>query len=300
MIRTTKNIEKADVITHSGTFHGDDVLATVILNRALGDITVYRAIEVPQDVDENVIVYDIGFGKFDHHQEGEDRKRENGVPYAACGLIWKEFGKKIVANTLNPELVWNIIDKELIQPVDAVDNGVMPTVMYPTQPMHFSKIISKFNPSWEGVKSYDVAFENAVVFAGIVFDYVLADAISRAKAQKIVEKAIELSRGHIMVLSQNVPWNDVVLSSTNKKAMEIQFVVYPSKRGGYNWRCVSSSIGDFRQRKNVPLEWRGLHGKALQKVTGVKTARFCHPKGFIGGAETLEDAIKMAKIAVDA
>ena len=111
MIRTTKILEEADVITHSGTFHGDDVLATVILNRALGDITVYRAIEVPKNVGKNVIVYDIGLGKFDHHQKDEDRKRENGVPYAACGLIWKEFGKKIVANTVNPELVWNIIDK---------------------------------------------------------------------------------------------------------------------------------------------------------------------------------------------
>ena len=300
MIRTTKVLKDANVITHGGKFHGDDVLATVILDRALGDITVYRAIEEIQDVDGDAIVYDVGLGRFDHHQKDENRKRENGVPYAACGLIWKEFGKRIVENTLNPELVWNIIDKELIQPVDAIDNGVMPSVMYPAQHMHFSKMISKFNPRWEVDGNYDIAFENAVVFAGIVFDYVLADAISRIKAQKFVEEAIELSRGHIMVLSKNVPWYDFVLSSTNKKAKEIQFVVYPSQREGYNWRCVPRSTNSYGKRKAVPYEWRGLYGTELQKVTGVKTATFCHPKGFIGGAETLEDTIKMVKIAVDA
>ena len=49
----------------------------------------------------------------------------------------------------------------------------------------------------------------------------------------------------------------------------------------------------------MPKEWRGLTGEELQKVTGVPDAVFCHPAGFIGGAETLEGAVEMAKRAVE-
>ena len=48
---------------------------------------------MPEDFDG--LVYDIGFGKYDHHQENR-RVRKNGVPYAAFGLLWEEFGSEIL------------------------------------------------------------------------------------------------------------------------------------------------------------------------------------------------------------
>ena len=39
--------------------------------------------------------------KFDHHQEGWNEKRGNGIPYATTGLIWKEYGKKITDSALS-------------------------------------------------------------------------------------------------------------------------------------------------------------------------------------------------------
>ena len=103
-----------------------------------------------------------------------------------------------------------------------------------------------------------------------------------------------------MVLDQFVPWQEFIFASANKKAEEVQFVVFPSNRGGYNWQCVPDALGSFGQRKPVPTEWRGLRGKDLQELTGVQTASFCHPAGFIGGADTLEDALALAKLAVEA
>lgn len=299
MIKTTKIAEQANAITHSGTFHADEVLATVILSKLVGDISVYRTFQVPEEVSKGVIVYDIGFGEFDHHQKGGNGTRENGVPYAACGLIWKEFGHKIVAETCNPELVWNLIDRNLIQGVDATDNGTIPKADYPAQAMSFSQTISEFNPNWDSNESADDAFFKAVIFAEIVFDNFCENAVSKAKAQQIVDKAIEMSEGHIMVLHQFVPWQDFIFASNNEKADEIQFVVFPSNRGGYNWQCVPDALGSFGQRKPVPTEWKGLRDSDLQKVTGVNTASFCHPAGFIGGAETLVDAIALAKLAVE-
>ena len=299
-ITITKDIDAATAITHSGTFHADEVMATVILQRAYGNITLCRTNKVPENLKDDIIVYDVGFGTFDHHQNGGNGVRENGVPYAACGLIWKAFGRKIVADTCNPELVWSIIDRDLIQGIDACDNGVIPKSSYPAQEMTFSAIISRFNPNWDSNEDSDEAFADAVAFAKIVFRNTLEDAISKAKAQKLVEQAIEKSEGHIMVLDQFVPWQEYIFSSTNPKAGEVQFVVYPSNRGGYHWQCVPDELGGFGQRKTVPAEWKGLNGYNLQQVTGVDTAIFCHPAGFIGGAETFADAYALAKKAVEA
>lgn len=300
MIKTTKTMEQATVVTHGGIFHADEVLATVILSKVLGDITVLRTFKVPEVLSDNVIVYDIGFGRFDHHQKGGNGARENGVPYAAVGLIWKEYGHQIVENTANPELVWELIDRDLIQGVDATDNGAMPKPESELSNMSFSNIISGFNPTWDSNEDSDEAFIKAVEFAETVFENTLKNATAKAKAQKIVEEAIEKSQEHIMVLEQFVPWQEFVFSSENAKASEVQFVVFPSNRGGYNWQCVPDMLGGFGQRKTVPSEWRGLSGENLQRVTGVPTANFCHSAGFLGSAETFKGAYALAKIAVEA
>lgn len=300
MISTTKNAAQANAITHGGTFHADEVLATVILSKVFKDLVVCRLFKIPSGVNEGVIVYDIGLGELDHHQKGGNGFRANDVPYAACGLIWKKFGHEIVADTCDPEFVWNLIDSSLIQGVDATDNGMMPKADYPAQNMSFSQVISSFNPNWDSDEDADVAFAKAVAFAEIVFDNALANAISKAKAKEIVEKAIEESKGHIMVLNQFVPWQGCIFASDKKQADEVWFVVFPSNRGGYNWQCVPDALGSFGQRKSVPNEWKGLDASALQKITGVATASFCHPAGFIGGASNLEDAIALATIAVKA
>lgn len=297
----TTNVFDANLITHGGVFHADEVLATVILKKVFGDITVCRTFKVPEEgLADNVIVYDIGFGKYDHHQKGGNGSRENGVPYAAVGLIWKDYGHKVVANTCNPNFVWDLIDRELIQGVDAMDNGKMPKADYPAQVMSFSQTISVFNPNWDSDMSADEAFAKAVEFAEIVFDNVLANTESKAKAQSIVDEAIDHSEGHIMVLDQFVPWQEFIFSSESDKADDVQFVVFPSNRGGYNWQCVPDTLGGFGQRKSVPTEWKGLLDLELQNVTGITTASFCHPAGFIGGAETLEDALALARIAAEA
>ena len=52
---------------------------------------------MPEEYDG--IVFDIGRGRYDHHQR-DSRVRENGVPYAAFGLLWEELGGEILGGTL--------------------------------------------------------------------------------------------------------------------------------------------------------------------------------------------------------
>lgn len=298
-ITITKDPSKANAITHSGVFHADEVFATVILSKLVNNLTVLRTFKVPADINDNVLIYDIGGGKFDHHQKGGNGARENGVPYSSCGLIWKEYGHQIVATFRNPDLVWDIVDKDIIQSIDAIDNGVLPKLDYPARVMSLSATISSFNPNWDSTDNHDDCFLKAVEFAEIIFNNVLETSASKARAQDIVENAIKISINQIMILHKFVPWQDFLLNSTNPDADKILFVIYPSNRGGFNWQCVPDEVSGFGQRKPVPKEWRGLNGEELQKVTGVSTATFCHPSGFIGGATTLSGAIELAKISIN-
>ena len=297
-IRITEDITKATAITHSGIFHADEVMATYLLSKVYSEVVVYRTFKVPDNAPKNAIIYDIGHGRFDHHQVGGNGARFNGIPYSSCGLIWKKYGSEIVSHVSNANYVWKTIDKELISGIDAIDNGVFPKTDYPTNIMSISGIISSFNPAWDNQEeSSDDAFLKAVFFAGIVFENVFKRAISTAKAEEIIEEAIEKSQNHIMILEKFAPWQDFIFSSENPKASDIWYIVFPSLRGGYNFQCVPDVIGGNGQRKPIPTLWRGLRDEELQKVTGVKTATFVHPAGFIGGALTQEDAIKLAEIS---
>lgn len=296
----TKDLTLANAFTHTGVFHADEVMATAILLKSRGELNLMRTFKVPEDISEDVIVYDIGGGKYDHHQKGGNGARENGVPYSSAGLLWQEFGHEIVADSVNPELVWNLVDRDLISGIDAADNGKLPQVDYPVQGMSLYQVISGFNPTWDSTEDKDAAFVKAVEFALTVLDNSLASAYSKALAQDIVEEGIEDAEGQIMILDRFVPWQDFVFASENTKAEEILFVVFPALRGGFNCQCVPDTLGGKGQRKPLPESWRGLPQEELRETSGVGTALFCHPGGFMCSAETQEDAIKMAKLAMEA
>lgn len=289
-----------EVMTHGGTFHADEVMATAILVRTFGTISVSRVFNVPEDLPEESIVYDIGGGRFDHHQKGGNGMRENEVPYSSAGLIWKEFGPQILKDTLNPEKIWRIADSMLIQGIDAVDNGSLPKTDYPASPMSISRIISMMNPRYDETVSSDEKFAEAVELAGKILDMVIQDAVSTVSAEQIVEEAIESADGAIMVLSMFVPWQSCLLHSDNLKAQKILYVIFPSNRGGYNCQAVPDKPGSTSQRKALPESWRGLSGLQLQEMTGVQSATFCHNAGFMCGAATLDDAVALAKLACEA
>ena len=92
MINITKNINEAQFVTHAGNFHADDVFSTVFLEKLYDNITIIRLKEYIDD--NSKIAYDIGLGKFDHHQKNYDKKRENGIHYCSFGLLWQEYGLK--------------------------------------------------------------------------------------------------------------------------------------------------------------------------------------------------------------
>ena len=111
-----EQIKKKDAraFTHGGKFHADDVFSSALLLYLNPQITITRGNRVPEGYDG--IVFDIGRGRYDHHQR-DSRVRENGVPYAAFGLLWEELGGEILGGTLAQRF-----DEEFVQPLDNNDN----------------------------------------------------------------------------------------------------------------------------------------------------------------------------------
>lgn len=265
-----------NAFTHAAKFHADDVFSTAFLQMIKPDIQVRRGLEVPEDFDG--IVYDIGRGKFDHHQE-EKEYRENGCPYAAFGLLWREFGTILVGEEEAKQF-----DENFIQPLDETDNTGCHNVL--------SEIIEEFNPTWDSEESYDQAFWQAVAFCRQILENHFEKVEGIWRARDFVLQEMERGDGQVLVLSRYVPWKSYVIGSGYK------YVVYPSNRGGYSAQGVPADGKGNALLCDFPAEWCGKEAEELVGITGLATVRFCHPGGFLLSAQTQEDAVAAARMAI--
>lgn len=155
----------AKFITHAGSFHADDVMATVLLEILYEDISLARVAEIDEK-DTDAFVYDIGLGNYDHHQDDKVR-RDNGIAYSSVGLIWRDYGIKILDKLGIQDYIEDYfydIDDQIIMPIDALDNGEGERIS-----MTISSVISISNPFWNSPISGDEAFLKSVDFMRMVF-----------------------------------------------------------------------------------------------------------------------------------
>lgn len=273
---------KADLqqgFTHGGVFHADDVFSTALLKLLNPDIRISRGFLVPKDF--TGIVYDIGGGKYDHHQK-DSRVRGNNIPYAAFGLLWEEFGQNLLCRE-DAET----FDACFIQPMDQSDNTGAYNVL--------SLAISDFLPTWQEQSGQtDEAFWKAVDFAKGILERRLRQIRADRDAYEIVyQKASQCSDG-ILYLEQIVPWKDALQDHEK----DILYVIYASVRGGYNIQAVPDREDKSALRRPFPPSWRGASPQELQNITGIYDLTFCHMSGFLSVAETLEGAYSAARLAM--
>ncbi len=254
--------------THGGRFHADDVFSTALLEILNPDFKVTRGFEVPENFEG--IVYDIGFGEFDHHQD--DREiRPNGVPYAALGLIWREFGNRLLDDNQA-----RLFDENFIQPLDICDNtGKQDSLC---------DAIGVFNPVWDNTEDVDICFVRAVVFAKQVLNLRLENSRAISRADDLVRKAYSESTHGIVEFNQYLPWKNGLYRT------DACFVVYPSQRGGFSAQCVS----DHRTKTSkfpFPASWAGKSPEIIEAKSGIKGIKFCHPNRFLITTDTKQTAI---------
>lgn len=276
---STENL--TDGFTHGGVFHADDVFATALLKILNPYIRISRGFAVPKNF--SGIVYDIGGGKYDHHQKGS-RVRQNGVPYAAFGLLWEQFGTELLSEEDAEDF-----DENFIQPIDQSDNTSEENLI--------SCLIADFLPTWQETPGHmDEIFWEAVRFAQAILERRIRQVQADREAYEIVyQKASQCSDG-ILYLEQAVPWKEAL----QKHDKDILYVIYPSLRGGYNIQAVPDREDKAALRHPFPAGWRGASPQELQNMTGISDLTFCHMSGFLSAAETLEGAYSTAKLAMQA
>ena len=300
-LKIIKNPKEANLITHDNKFHPDDVFSTVFLSKYIDNPILYRS-GVGEVNYPNAIVYDVGFGKFDHHGVDAKYRPNSKLKYCSFGLLWTEYGKDyLTKNNYNyvDELYLAIEDK-LVKQIDGIDNGIFPEIKAEYSLLDLDHIIDLFNPTWEEKDiDTDEYFKDALITAEIIFDNLLKSEYSKIKATKKVLSLIDTVKDNILILDEYLPYQDAIFSSDNPKAKEIKVIILPSNRGGYNIKPITISKDSKELLVNFPKEYRGLHDKELSQVSGIKTAKFVHLSGFLASTETLEDAILLAKKAIN-
>ena len=295
MIKIVNKPEEANCITHSGTMHADEVFATAFLDLYRKDTRVFRTSKVDNlKVPNDTIVYDIGRGKFDHHQP-DAAKRDNDITYCAFGLLWKEFGKDFLKNyeiDLVDE-VWLGIDKDLVEAIDADDNGVFPKIEAPYKVKTVPNIIKLFNPSFDSGEIESEQFLRACDVAKKILEeeilYINGKMIAEKQILSLLEENDENKK--YLILDKFLPYEETILNSD--KAKNILYVAYPSNRGGYAIKVVPKSIDDHTARQSFPSEWSGLENTELEEVSGIKGLTFCHTACFIVSCADIDVVYKV-------
>jgi uncharacterized UPF0160 family protein len=296
------------LITHSGGFHADELLSSVVLMRLFPSAELMRTRDRSWvEPGPEKIIYDVGglynFDTriFDHHQQ-LCPPRPDGQPFSSFGLIWKHFGKEYIKDLAVPtpdiEAIHKIFDTDFVLPIDLLDNGVLdPSVAGPLSYLTLPNLLGSLKPIYDDPSptASDDAFFVALSIARNFVEATIRDFAGKARARKVVWEAIDkVGSSQILELPQGMPY----LSTLNESdASQVLFVIYPR---GADWTLngIKLSNNTFDQRADLPVSWAGLTDTALEEATGIIGAKFCHNARFIAIAKTREAIWAMAKIAL--
>ena len=293
-------------------FHSDDVLGAVILDEyfqnnygrelILGRVSSAEAEHLVKN-DTDAIVFDVGGGRFDHHRKDSlvyrepTRPSDPSVPMSSAGLLWRFFSpygrySDLLISTDEADLkklqTWEAIDRQLIAPIDAADNGIRIT-SNSVPLLNINSVIFSMNATWSDDAADDEFFLKAADLMKIIYTNMTRRAIADVEAAPALREVANQCDTPVLVLSRYIPWQYTIKT----EYPDVKFVVYPSKRdGSYCWCAVPTDLpGEYRC--NPPMKIRGVNKDILRKISGVKTAEFCNAGGFIGGCKTLDDTVEM-------
>ena len=296
---TYENIGKKDafVCKSSPKFYTHEVFSEIILKKMFPNSS-NEELDTYKNCYEDEVCY--------HPLKGNSLYEKIPMPTSSFGVLWERAGKDYVKNMTNnlsdSELnyVWNFVKDELVIGIDAHANGIKPLndpeyVSYNI--LTLSDFIDALNPLEFSEDDFKFAKETALRIADSIFERVLKKALDRIMTRDYIEEKINSSTGHLLILDKFVHWQEWVSRSTNPEAKNLWFVIFPSNKGIYNIQPIPCRYNQNGFRKGFPRKWYGYTEEELRKITKVSDASFVHPKGFIGGAETLEGAKEMAQKA---
>jgi uncharacterized UPF0160 family protein len=104
------------------------------------------------------------------------------------------------------------------------------------------------------------------------------------------------------VAGMYVRWILDVKTSPRPGSRYMSCIAYPAHAFFVNnrWRVQAVTVEGkaFENRLSLPVAWRGLRDEALEAVASISGCRFVHAAGFIGGNNSYEGALEMARAAL--
>lgn len=277
-------------------------------------------------------VYDHSKLRYDHHQRGYEERFDSGkkgnagrvTKLSASGLVYRHYGKQVLQEFYpalseeHVELAYNKIYDNLMEALDAIDTGVemVPdgVEMLYRDSTGLASRVGRLNPRWNEVDDVtgnkpdeNERFEQAVAICGQDFASVMTKVVeSDIPARKFVEEALSKrfetdSSGQIICFSYGgLPWRDHLYELEKSHQIDplIKFVLYEDTSGMWRVQAVTVEGRGFENRLSLPASWRGVRDEDLASVTQIPGSRFVHAAGFIGGADTYEGVLAMAKVAL--
>jgi uncharacterized UPF0160 family protein len=320
--------DRMKIATHDGSFHCDEALGIHLLKSTekFSDAIIVRTRDetVLSECDCVIDVgarFDVEGLRFDHHQKGFEEVFGFGfrTKLSSAGLVYKHFGKEIIAKKLGieegdalTEKMYLKMYKKFIEAVDGVDNGVTQyAVEKGAVPLYenntsLSSRVGNLNPDWNDkfdAETQMTQFLKAVKLTGAEFDEKL-DWYARVwlPARVLVEEAISKAKethesAKILKLEKYTLWKDHLYELENDLSCENQFeFVLFEDEGAKKWRVSTIPItsGSFDNRKSLNKDWAGLRDQELSDKSGIPGCVFVHNGLFIGGNDTYEGALEMA------
>ncbi|KAM4701354.1 MYG1 exonuclease [Discoglossus pictus] len=317
--------------THNGTFHCDEALACYLLRT----LEPYRDAEIvrtrdPQLLAECDLVVDVGGEydpsrhRYDHHQRSFCETMHTLCPekpwstkLSSAGLVYAHFGSQILSTILGTEeedpiipVLYDKMYENFVEEIDAIDNGIS---QYDGEPRYcistnLSSRVGHLNPRWnENEQDTEVGFRKAMELVGSEFVSRL-DFYHRSwlPARALVENAIQEryqvdDSGEVIILAQGgCPWKEHLFQLEKELILEkqVKYVLYPDQSAQWRVQCVPTGPSTFQNRLSLPEDWRGLRADELSSISGIPGCVFVHVSGFIGGNETQEGALEMARKAL--
>lgn len=297
------------LVTHSGGFHADELMSSVVLTRLFPDATIVRSRDtawITPAADR--IVYDVGGGYdadqrlFDHHQR-DAPLRDDGQPYSSFGLVWKHYGRDYLTALGIPDADLDIVhpkfDASFVLPIDLLDNGaISPAVAGPLAGMTLPGLLETLKPVFDqgGPEAEMRAFHTALPIARAFIEARIARIAAGLRADGMVMDAIAAAGdSRILELPMGMPFRPSVIKAG---ADHLLFVITP--RGEDDWTLggITAEATGFTLRADLPAAWAGLTGEALEQASGVPGAKFCHNGRFIAAANSRTAIRAMADLAV--
>lgn len=296
------------LVTHSGGFHADELLSSVILTRLFPQARILRSRDpawITPAPDR--IIYDVGrahdpeAGIFDHHQRPAPL-RADGQPFSSFGLIWDRFGRDYLRALAVPEADLEALhagfDRDFVLPIDLMDNGAIdPSVAGPLADLTLPMLLESLKPVFDdrSPEADDRAFHQALPIARAFVEAAIARKAAKARAASVVTAAIaRAGAGRVLELPMGMPFRSAVVAAG---ADHLLFVVHPRET---DWALTGIRLQEdsFEQRADLPAAWAGLTDAALEAASGVPGARFCHNARFIAVADNRTAILRMADLAV--